>query len=231
MIEAPDLVKLQTAFQAIGQVLSVSTPPAAKQFYSLHDLQTALQALKRPLSIAKEAGGLINPWSLAGLGQDEVRNAAALAGLWMSEFGGDTSKRFLASYLAGAIANIDWIYELDQGYRVATEVCPMGDVADRVDLVIETQAYLIGVEVKIRAGLGKEQLERYVASIYRRAKLQRLVPWVVLLAPFQTNHTNVLSTSWADVARAGRAAAGQRVAGRSYVQNLVASFADHIKPF
>ncbi|MCG6122972.1 MAG: PD-(D/E)XK nuclease family protein [Microvirga sp.] len=231
MIKAPDLLKLQGAFQAIGQALPVPPPGIAKQFYALHDLQTAFQALKCPLSIAKEGGGLINPWSLAGLGQDEVRNAAILAGLWMSEFGGNTSKRFLASYLAGAIANIDWICELDRGYRVATEVCPMGDIADRVDLVIETPAYLIGVEVKIRAGLGKEQLERYTASIYRRAKLQRLAPWVVLLAPFQTNHLNVLSTSWADVARAGRAAAGQQVASRSYVQNLVASFAEHVRAF
>nr|WP_229364185.1 PD-(D/E)XK nuclease family protein [Sphingomonas sp. PL-96] len=60
----------------------------------------------------------------------------------------------------------------------------MGDAADRLDLIIETSLYLIGIEVKIRAGLGRDQLERYKASVFRRAELQKRSARIVLLAPF-----------------------------------------------
>jgi hypothetical protein len=183
--------KLEQAFAALRRVLPTEQPRAPRQFYALGDLQTAFRALERPLAAAKEKGGLINPWSLASLGRDEVRNSAALAGLWMSEFGGETSKRFLANYLSTAMSGLEWAGELHAGYRVGTEVCPMGDAADRVDIVIETRRHLIGIEVKIGAGLGREQLERYSASISRRADLQDLSACVVLLAPFSATRPDV----------------------------------------
>ncbi|MGE6695706.1 PD-(D/E)XK nuclease family protein [Sphingobium limneticum] len=222
---------LESAFLALRVVLPATTPRAPKQFYALHDLQAAFQALKAPLAAAKDRGGLINPWALASLNRDEVRNAAALAGLWMSEFGGAPSRRFASSYLTTAIPEIDWSIELGGGYRVEKEVCPLGEGADRVDLVIVTSRHLIGVEVKIRAGLGRDQLERYSLAIGRRADLQRLKPWVVLLAPIRTSLPTVASTSWRDVARAARAAAGEKGADRSFVQHLIASFGDHVQDF
>ncbi|HEX7852516.1 MAG TPA: hypothetical protein VF523_10020 [Burkholderiales bacterium] len=48
--------------------------------------------------------------------------------------------------------------ELGKGYRVAPEVCPLGDAADRVDLVIETSRYIIAIEVKIRPGWARISL-------------------------------------------------------------------------
>ena len=223
--------QLEQAFAALRRVLPTDQPRAAKQFYALGDLQAAFRALKQPLAIAKERGGLINPWSLASLGRDEIRNAAALAGLWMAEFGGEASKRFLAYYLSAALPGSNWLGELDPGYRAGTEVCPMGDAADRVDIVIETARYLIGVEVKIGAGLGREQLERYSASISRRAKLQNLVPRVVLLAPFRAAPSDISSSSWSDVARAAQATAARGADDRTFVQLLIASFGDHVRAF
>jgi hypothetical protein len=223
--------KLEQAFAALRRVLPRGQPRAPKQFYALGDLQAAFRALKQPLATAKERGGLINPWSLASLGHDEVRNAAALAGLWMAELGGEASKRFLANYLSAAIPGSNWIGELAAGYRVGTEVCPMGDAADRVDIVVETARYLIGVEVKIGAGLGRKQLERYSASISRRAKLQNLRPRVVLLAPFRAALSDVSSSSWSDVARAAEAAAASGAGDRTFVQLLIASFGDHVRAF
>lgn len=214
---------------ALRAVLPSGQPRAAKQFYALDDLQRAFEALKAPLAIAKERGGLINPWALTSLGQNEVRNAAAFAGLLMVEFGGETSLRFAAGYLSAAFPDVDWSTELGKGYRVATEVCPLGEAADRVDLVIETSRYLIGIEVKIRAGLGRDQLERYSSAISRRAELQKLNPRVVLLAPFGTKLPTVSSTTWADVSRAARSAAGEKVAERSFVQHLIASFGEHAR--
>jgi hypothetical protein len=231
MVEGPGAQEFEHAFEALRRVLPIAPARAPKQFYAVEDLRTAFRALKRPLEVAKEMGGLINPWALAGLGQDEVRNSAALAGLWMYEFGGDTSRRFLASYLSFAIGDVDWSDVLRRGYRVGTEVCPIGEAADRVDLLIETGRHLIGIEVKIRAGLGRNQLERYSASISRRAELQNLSPRIVLLAPFRTANSGVSSTSWADVARAARAAAGESFADRSFVQKLIAKFGEHVRKF
>lgn len=231
MFETLSAPRLQVAFNALRQALPVAHPTAPKQFYALHDLQAAFTALQRPLKEARGQGGLINVWALAGLGHDEVRNAAVLAGLWMSEFGGEASRNFLISYLSNAIPSVNWNAELEPGYRIETEVCPLGDAADRVDLVVETTSYLIGVEVKIRAGLGREQLERYTASIHRRAEFQELVPRVLLLAPFNTRLATVSSTTWQDVGRAALAAVSRRAADRSFVEHLIARFADHIRTF
>lgn len=229
MLDVPSSSELEAAFMALRAVLPTGQPRTPKQFYALEDLERAFGALQKPLAMAKERGGLINPWSIASLGQNEIRNAAVLAGLWMVEFGGETSLQFAAAYLSTALPDVDWSMELRKGYRVATEVCPLGEAADRVDLVIETSRYLIGIEVKIRAGLGRDQLERYTSAIKRRAELQKLYPLVVLLAPFSTKLHTVLSTTWADISGAARAAAGEKVAERTFVQHMIASFGDHVR--
>lgn len=230
-IDSYPAARLEAAFQALSAVLPAAPARAPKQFYALQDLKSAFKALRKPLAVAKEEGGLMNVWALARLGQDEVRNATALAGLWMSEFGGKTSLRFLAYYLASALPGVEWGKELEDGYRVETEVCPMGDAADRVDLVIQTAHYLIGVEVKIRAGLGHRQLERYSASIARRATLEKLTPRVILLAPFRAAQPEISSTTWADVVRAARTAVKEGAKSRTFVQQIIASFGEHIRTF
>ncbi|TCP64611.1 PD-(D/E)XK nuclease family protein [Sphingomonas sp. PP-CE-1G-424] len=224
----PSASRLEAAFLAFRHVLPDAPARAPQQFYALGDLETAFRALKPPLAAAKEQGGLINPWALASLKRDEIRTAAALAGLWMSDFGGLASQRFAAAYLTVALPDVDWSDELGAGYQVSTEVCPLGEGADRVDLVITTASHLIGIEVKIRADLGPMQLERYTASLGRRAELQKLVPAVIFLAPFRTTVPTVASTTWSDVARAARQAVGTGAIGRTFVEHMIASFGDHV---
>lgn len=55
---------LQSAFNALREVLPAPAPQAPKQFYALDDLQTALRALQGPLARTKQRGGLINVWTL-----------------------------------------------------------------------------------------------------------------------------------------------------------------------
>jgi len=160
-----------------------------------------------------------------------VRNAATLAGLWSPDFGGAASRRFLAAYLARAIAEVDWEAELASGYRVVTELTPLGDRTDRVDLVVATCRFLVGIEVKIDAVVGERQLERYLAAIERRAAYQCLTPHVLFLAPFASRTPKARSSSWGDVARAADDAAKCKSSDRSLVQQLIASFGAHVRTF
>lgn len=226
----PDVDKLRAAFLSLQPYLS---PPAAaaRQFYDLQSLENAFDALKAPLASARGQGDLINPWAIAGLGRDEVRNAAALAGLWMADFGGSSSKLFIGSFLEKALPGIDWIAEIADGYRVETEICPLGDRSDRVDLVVETQKHLVGIEIKIGARLGPEQLQRYELSITRRARLSNRIPHVILLAPFSGNRASVADTRWRDIYRAASAAARASRGTRTFTQHLIAAFGDHVVGF
>ncbi|MCC2978274.1 hypothetical protein LK533_16610 [Sphingomonas sp. PL-96] len=109
MADALQASALETAFLALRAVLPPRQPRAPKQFYALGDLQAAFQALKGPLATAKAQGGLVNPWALASLGHDEVHNTRALAGLWITEFEGGTSRQFLAHYLRAALPATDLV--------------------------------------------------------------------------------------------------------------------------
>lgn len=230
-IETISAERLEKAFAAIAPVLPRAFPQAAKQTYSLEKLASALSELREPLERAKRKGCLVNPWTIAGLKRDEVRNAAALAGLWQTAFGGEVSQRFLAEYLRSATEAIAWEDELHSGYQIATEISPVGDRSDRVDLIVETANCVVGIEVKIDAALGREQLERYLVSIDRRAKLRKAKPLVVLLAPFPSPIAGVRSTSWNDVARAARLAGRSTHAERSFVEQYIAAFGDHVSRF
>ncbi|MCX9147718.1 PD-(D/E)XK nuclease family protein [Erythrobacter sp. WG] len=226
-----DVERLERAFQELRVLTRGMTPQPAKQSFDLGKIERAFQDLRQGLSHAKETGGIINPWSIVGLKRDEVRNAGALAGLWLPEFGGSVSKRFLAATLEAALPDIDWSRELEAGYRVETECSPMGDISDRVDLVIETTGYVIGIEVKIDAQLGPQQIERYLASLSRRAALLRRQSRVLLLAPDNIKHPGVPSITWQDVALAARSASRQHRAPRLFVEQLIAHFGDHVSAF
>jgi hypothetical protein len=228
-IESISAERLERAFVAISSVLPRTFPQAARQTYSFEGLTKALINLKEPLECAKRNGGLVNPWVLAGLKRDEVRNVAALAGLWQTAFGGTVSQRFLTKYLQAAIEGIAWDDELHSGYQISTETSPIGDRADRVDVILETASFVIGIEVKIDASLGREQLERYLASIDRRAKLRKARAYVVLLAPFRSPIAGVTSTSWRDVAGAARLASGRT--DRAFIHQYIAAFGDHVSSF
>lgn len=221
--------RLETAFAALAPLFVHRLPQAPRQIYALGDLQRAFDALEAPLAAACADGGLVNPWAIAGLKRDEVRVAAALAGLWRAEFGGEASLRFLREYLEAALPDIAWDAELAPGYGVEAESNPTGDVSDRVDLVLETPRHLIGIEVKIDAGLGPQQLERYRVAIGRRAALTGRTPHILLLAPFASEAA--LSTSWRDIAAAADRAVPGKASARGFTAHYIASFGDYVRTF
>lgn len=221
---AKDLVRFFSELQYI------STNESAALFPTPEHLNLAMFFfdVKPLLDQIKSRGGLVNIWRLAGLKLDEVRTADALAGLWRTDFGGDVSRDFLACYLGRAVKQVDWHQELSKGYGVFTEVNPLGDRSDRVDLVIETQGYLIGVEVKIRAPLGFMQLDRYSAALVSRAMHIKKSPILILLAPFPSGTSDVASSSWSDVAVAARHATRTAKHSKSLLHHVIDQFGSHI---
>ena len=168
-----------------------------------------------------------NPWALAGLKRVEVRNAATLAGLWRSSIVGTA---FLDAFLRriNVKERLPERTVLEQGYGVRIEDCPLGLASDRVDITIEGRRFLVGIEVKIGAGLGPRQLERYVETIRTRAGRDRR--WaVVMLAPRPDTRPDVVPARWHDVAAAAEQIAEQFPA--DHHAWLVSQFGAHVGTF
>jgi hypothetical protein len=140
--------------------------------------------LRDPLDRAG-AAACANPWLIAGLGHDEVRVSFVLAALWDRNQYGNEGRAFLSRFLARAGGGFPGEAELAEGYKVQTEHCLNGAVADRVDITVETRSSITGIEVKIYAGEGENQLARYAAAIATRARLTRRgAHRVIFLSPY-----------------------------------------------
>jgi len=226
---APEV--LEAAFLALAPVLDGIAPQTFPQPYPAQRVIAALESLAVPLAAGAGTGGAINIWSIARLRRDEVRNAQALAGLWMRDFGGCVSQRFLAAFLRQAVEKVDWCDELASGYRVETECNPLGANADRIDVVVETANHVVGIEIKIGAELGRDQLERYVAAIETRAAWRHGTAHVVLLAPFESALEKVRSVSWSAVFDAALEAVPGHQSQRTAIEELIVSFGDHVRTF
>jgi hypothetical protein len=151
-----------------------------------------------------------NPWLTAGLGRDEVRVSRVLAALWDRRHYGDEARAFLGRFFAVAGSEFPDSAELARGYRVETEHCINGTTADRVDITIETDVSIIGIEVKVGAIEGHNQLARYAAAIKTRARLmQRANHSVIFLSPyaskeavFKESDRSAIWVTWQTVAGA-----------------------------
>ncbi len=205
-----------------NQVVLDSSPPT---YFELSQLFAALQV---PVEALKLKGGRLNLWEIAGLKRNEVRTAGALAGLWRADFGGATSRDFLGFYLERVIKDVDWGGELLGKYNVLTEVNPLGDTSDRVDLVIETAQYLIGIEIKINARLGDKQLTRYASALASRARHMQKSPILILLAPFSDPDSKVPASSWSDVSAAAKQATRCDLAEKTSIHHVITQFGDYV---
>ena len=204
-------------------------PVASSKPVDVADLRQTLATLHVSLCRVRSLGVPINPWIAAGLKRSEMRNAAALSALWSPASGGDVAKDFLGEWLERLRPQDHSLPDratLARGYVIRTEHCPTGAASERVDLTIEGADFLIGIEVKIGAGLQHKQLERYKASIAKRAA-QRCICWsVIFLSPYHPLITGVSWSRWRDIAAAGLASLPLGSA-RSFNHRLVEQFAAH----
>lgn len=199
-------------------------------------LQLWLKAVKPYLKRVRERRKH-NPWSMATVGYDEVRNCSLLSQLWNERSVGPIAWRFLAAYfdrIDCGNGRLPSLADLAQGYTVRTEHCPAGEQSDRVDITVEGKDFLVGIEVKIHASEGPDQLQRYCKVIASRAHgmgipLNRQC--VVFLAPYPTEVPGVLQSSWRDVAAAANEVTHSHLQADSTPAWMVRCFGEHVKEF
>jgi PD-(D/E)XK nuclease superfamily len=184
--------------QARDTLRIVSKEGAADDQIDIDKLDRMIKKLRAPLEIA-ESRTCSNPWLAAGLGHDELRVSTVLATLWDRRQYGDDARTFLAGFLASAGCEYPDEAELSDGYQVQTEHCLNGSIADRIDITVETRSSIVGIEVKIYAGEGQNQLSRYVSAIEARARLtRRKAHNVIFLSPYppKEESAKVAKVTW-----------------------------------
>lgn len=191
--------------------------------------QAALANLAKAAQAIRARGDTLNPWTAAGLRQDEVRNAAVLAALLSPHQTGDLALLFLGAFLKRIGLDQPDLSVLQRGYRVRTEDCPLGQASERVDLTIEGSGFMLGIEVKINAGEGLNQFDRYIATITSRARLAELKSChVIVLARTRITKAGITPATWADIASAAYSVAQ---GGTSHNHHLLRAFAAHVSRF
>lgn len=165
-----------------------------------------IQSMESPLQSVRMSAWDFDPWSVAGLEKDEVRNTRVLAWLMnpMGSHGyGDALLRQLLEHLKtnGHLSP----YSLDGYCRVRTEVNPNGDKGERVDIEVDAASFYLLIEVKIGAFEGVDQLNRYGSTAESVAGRR---PWaMVYLTPggggakTGSNYADrILPLSWKEMA-------------------------------
>ncbi|MEN8914517.1 PD-(D/E)XK nuclease family protein [Alteriqipengyuania sp.] len=196
--------RLESYFERAAPLLAggaIETLPTA----DLLRIADFVVALREPLEQLRSQARA-NVWETAGLGTDEVRISSVLARLWDRNYFGNNARRFLAeTFQIADNSALPDAEELAQGYRVSIEHCPNGDVADRVDITVETTKSVVGIEMKVLAGEGVRQLERYIDTVSLRAKrMHRDRSHVLFLSPRppSIDSREVTWLTWEKVAQA-----------------------------
>lgn len=150
----------------------VATPPDSTI------LSNWLASMALPLLATRANAWNFDPWEVAGLGRDEVRNSRILAWLLnpMGSHGfGDVVLVRLLEYLRSFIEIVP--SSLGNFCHVRTERSPNGDLSERVDIEIDADTFYLLIEVKIGASEGREQLSRY-GKLAQTMAGQR--PWAII---------------------------------------------------
>jgi PD-(D/E)XK nuclease superfamily len=210
--------------------LFTSVPPQ-----DIGRLASVLDILSQPLRRARFEGTTLIPSVIADLERSEVRITAFLAKLWSPSLGGEVATIFLNEFLrriaVKAKVSMPTLEELSQGYSIACEQCPLGDQQDRLDMVIEGRDFIIAIEVKIGTIEGRDQLNRYVTSVRRRADGLGKRCHLVFLSPFKPSISSFPHAEWTDIVLAARTVLPALRSNWSVQHNFIHAFGNHVKEF
>lgn len=158
-------------------------------------LQHFFTKLDKPLLALRHDSFRFQPWQVAGIGHNEVRNSTLLA--WLLDPAGSHG---LGDGPLGALLEI--LHKRSEGKfpakfnrycRVQVETNPTGDTRNRVDIEMDSDAFFLLIEVKIRAGEQENQMQRYCEEAAVRAGIR---PWAVV---YLTPHGGASQTAGPDV--------------------------------
>ncbi|MBS4431399.1 PD-(D/E)XK nuclease [Pectobacterium punjabense] len=164
--------------------------------------------LAEPLKAVQHRSLSFDPWNIAGLKRNEVRNSAVLAWLLNPEgthgFGALPLNALLTSIRTSE--NTIFPSTFERYCWVDVETIPNGDSSNRVDIEIDAGNFFLLIEVKIDAYEQDQQIARYCQDAEKRAGGR---PWaVVFLTPHggkplsgdtETNHY-ISCLSWRNFA-------------------------------
>jgi hypothetical protein len=208
--------------------------------FNCRELEEFAAGFPAPYQHYCRSGTRVNVWRTSGLGTDELRNSLVLS--WMLDRFGDHGHGSAILELLIEWANnqrrqtaISVSSAQESPYWTRTESLPLGDTESRVDIEIESDAFLIFIEVKIRAGETGNQLERYAELARRKAGASR--PWLLFfLTPngrkpdAASLQEQVIPISWKHVADILHSHAGSD-ARNTVSGSVVRQFAEHIMGF
>ena len=197
----------------------------------------------RPLyEAAWRDGAFVDVWSVASVQSNEIRNAAVLAWLLDARQTHGRGNTILGAWLRR-------LYPLKQApflspaawsgvYSVVTESYPLGDVKNRVDVVLESSRALMFIEVKVNARETERQVQRYLAlaNAKANARSETVEAGVVYLtpswaaAPVIDAPTQVVHATWTSIADAIEEVITPANNG-GFVDRLLVQFANHVGGF
>jgi len=234
----PFFDKLRALFPMAGYRYEPKRIPG--ESVDLAALELFFADIIEPLVVAKRAGFLCDPWEVASIGFDEVRNSKILA--WLLDprgthgFGAKILISFLDTVKHPSLANVEVgsksVVGVERSYSDADET-------NRVDIEIDDPNFFLIIEVKIYAPEGQEQVDRYCRLCKARAGIRP--HGVVFLTPSGKQARtlgNAIPISWRRVAASINAALqdttieqGRLCAHALVTQLLAGSFAKHVKRF
>lgn len=197
------------------QSFAESAPAPEILLVDVDRLKGWLSTLREPTMRARAQGVFCDPWRVAKLGRDEVRNAAVLA--WILDPRGDHGHGNI--FLCALIDEINRrnppqhlpLPNESEWVNVRPESYLDSELKNRVDIEVNAAALYLLVEVKIKAVESEKQMEGYGDHA---EKLAGNRPWrMVYLTrsgnPSQTagrHKSRVTAISWANLARVWRRA-------------------------
>jgi hypothetical protein len=239
-VGAPSSVRrLEALFEAIRahRAITESPEPQARPPFDAARLSSFLPALRSGIALAKRDGRLLNVWTVARLGRDEVRTAAVLT--WVLDCFG--SHGFGSAILEALIARLEARepsdafadLEIGQRYRITREHSPLGDHGNRIDIAIEGTNCVIFLEVKIDAPEGPEQLQRYRWAAHGKARAAKKAHSRLLYLSQSLPSDipkDVILLTWTDVRKSIEAAVA-RSGATDLSAAVLLQFAQHLKPY
>lgn len=243
--ERKRLLRLTTLFEAIrrthlGETHRAPRPSPPVDVVALADF---LQKVGPAADRARLDGLMLNVWSIAGLGRDEVRTTKVLA--WVLDCRGSHG---LGSAVLDSLVDLllarpenEQLAGLGIGknYTVHAEHCAFADRTNRIDVAVMLPKAVLLIEAKIGAVQGKDQIERYRQVAADKARslgthgtasgttVEAPKGHVLYLTTKAELNEGVVSVTWRDVAKAVRQAVAAAGAAKTLSGEIMMQFARH----